>query len=160
MNAAFTLGRIALVAIFIISGAQKLLDIAGTADYIQSKVTIPSALTETTGQIEAAVGMPIWQVLAIVVALIELVGGLLIAFNVLTRAAAIMLFLFVAVTTFYMHDFWNLPSGPDKSNNMIHALKNLSMMGAFLMLAAWPRRAVIVETTVPERVVHERSEPL
>ena len=95
MNAAFTLGRIALVAIFIISGAQKLLDIAGTADYIQSKVTIPAMLTETTGQIEAAVGMPIWQVLAIVVALIEVVGGLLIAFNVLTRAAANLPVLFV-----------------------------------------------------------------
>jgi putative oxidoreductase len=160
MNAAFTLGRIFLVAIFIISGATKLLDIAGTADQIQSKLAIPSALTETTGQVEAAVGMPIWQVLAIVVALIEVVGGLLIAFNVLTRAAAVMLFLFVAVTTFYFHDFWNLPSGPDKTNNMIHALKNLSMMGAFLMLAAWPRRPVIVETTVPEHVVHDRAEPL
>jgi putative oxidoreductase len=72
----------------------------------------------------------------------------------------VMLFLFVAVTTFYFHDFWNLPSGPDKTNNMIHALKNLSMMGAFLMLAAWPRRPVIVETTVPEHVVHDRAEPL
>jgi len=35
MNAVFTLGRIALVVIFIISGAQKLLDIAGTAEQIQ-----------------------------------------------------------------------------------------------------------------------------
>jgi len=41
MNAAFTIGRIALVVIFIISGATKFLDIAGTADMIQSKLVIP-----------------------------------------------------------------------------------------------------------------------
>lgn|SRR5262249_10123402 len=160
MNAAFALGRIALIAIFIYSGALKLFDIAGTADQIQSKFAIPSALADTTAQIEAAVGMPIWQILAIIVALIEVVGGLLIAFNVLTRAAAAMLLVFVAVTTFYFHDFWNMPSGPDRANNMTHALKNLSIMGAFLMLVAWPRRPVIVETAVPEHVVHERTEPI
>jgi putative oxidoreductase len=155
MNAVFTVGRIALVVIFIISGAQKLLDIAGTADQIQSKLVIPSALTDLTSQIEATLGMPIWQTLAILVALIEVVGGLLIAFNVLTRTVAVVLLLFVAVTTFHFHDFWNLPAGPDRINNMNHALKNLSLIGAFLMLAAWPRRPVIVEA--PE---HERVEPL
>ena len=35
MNVVFALGRIALVAIFIVSGAQKLIDIAGTADQIR-----------------------------------------------------------------------------------------------------------------------------
>jgi putative oxidoreductase len=155
MNAVFTLGRIALVVIFIISGAWKLLDIAGTADQIQSKLAIPSALTDLTSQVEATLGMPIWQTLAIVVALIEVVGGLLIAFNVLTRTAAVVLLLYTGVATFYFHDFWNLPAGPDRINNMTHALKNLSIIGAFLMLAAWPRRPVIVEA--PE---HERVEPL
>ena len=157
MNAVFTLGRIALVLIFIISGAQKLLDIAGTAEQIQSKLgSIPASLTDITSQIEVTLGMPIWQTLAVVVALIEVVGGLLVAFNVLTRTAAIVLLLFVAVTTFYFHDFWNM-SGPDRASNMVQALKNLSLMGAFLMLAAWPRRA-LVETAEHERL--ERLEPL
>jgi putative oxidoreductase len=154
MNVAFTLGRVALVAIFIISGALKLLDIAGTAVQIESKVAIPAALSDVTPQIEATLGMPIWQTLAIVVALIEVVGGLLIAFNVLTRTAAVVLLLFIAVSTFYFHDFWRM-DGPEKVNNMIHALKNLSIMGALLMLAAWPRRAVIVDAPA-----HERLEPL
>ena len=155
MNAVFAVGRVLLVVIFIISGAQKLLDIAGTAEVIQSKLVIPPALTDVTSQIEATLGMPIWQTLAILVALIEIVGALLIAFNVLTRTAAVVLLVFVAVTTFYFHDFWNMPSGPERDNNMTHALKNLSIMGAFLMIAAWPRRAVIVETPA-----HERLEPL
>lgn len=155
MNAVFTLGRIALVVIFIISGAQKLLDIAGTAELLQSKLVIPPALTDVTSQIEATLGMPIWQTLAIIVALIEVVGALLIAFNVLTRTAAVVLLVFAAVTTFYFHDFWNMPNGPERANNMTHALKNLSIMGALLMIAAWPRRAVIADMPA-----HDRLEPL
>ena len=57
--------------------------------------------------------MPIWQVLAIVVALVEIVGGLLITFNVLTRGAAVVLLLFTAVTTFYYHDFCRSHKQPD-----------------------------------------------
>ena len=142
MNAAFTLGRVALVVIFVFSGVQKLFDISGTADQIQAKLIIPAAL-----------GMPIWQVLAIVVALVEIVGGLLITFNVLTRGAAVVLLLFTAVTTFYYHDFWNM-AGADRTNNLTHALKNLSIMGALLMLAAWPRRVIVAELS------GERAEPL
>ena len=60
MNAAFTLGRVALVLIFMFSGAQKLFDISGTADQIQAKLIIPAALTS---QIEVTLGMPILQML-------------------------------------------------------------------------------------------------
>jgi uncharacterized membrane protein YphA (DoxX/SURF4 family) len=160
MNVPFTLGRIALVVIFIISGAQKLTDIAGTADQIQAKLSIPPALADMAAQVEATVGMPIWQILAILAAMIEVVGGLLIAFNVFARTMAVVLLIFTAVTTFYMHDFWNMATGGDRMNNMMHALKNLSIIGGFLILAAWPRRPIIVEGMDHERVVHERAEPL
>jgi len=156
MNAAFTLGRILLVVIFIVSGAQKLTDVAGTADQIQSKLVIPPALADVSSQIEATVGMPIWQVLAIFVAVVEVLGGLLIAFNVFTRTVALVMLIFTAVTVFYLHDFWNMPAGPERANSMMHALKNLSIMGAFLMLAAWPRRTVLVEGPPG----HDRLEPL
>ena len=160
MNVLFALGRIALVVIFIISGAQKLMDIAGTADEIQSKLVIPPALTDVTSQIEATVGMPIWQILAIVVAVIELVGGLLIAFNILMRTMAVILLIFVAVAAFYTHDFWNLPAGGDRINNMTQALKDLSAIGALLIVAAWPRRALASEGPLNERPMHQRVEHL
>jgi putative oxidoreductase len=140
MNVVFTLGRIALVAIFIVSGAQKLIDIAGTADQIQSKLTIPAALNDIALQMEAAIGMPIWQILAITAGLLELVAGLLIVFNVFTRTAAVVLFIYTAVIIFYMYDFWNMVT------NIVHALKDLSIMGAFLMLVAWPRGPVIAKS--------------
>jgi putative oxidoreductase len=165
VNLPFTLGRIAVVLIFIISGVQKLMDIAGTADQIRSKVVIPAQLSDLASQFEATAGISIWQGLAIVAAIIELLGGVLIAFNVRTRTMAVVLLMFAAVTTVYFHDFWNMPDGPGRVSNMFHALKNLSIIGALLMLAAWPRRPVIVASRVgaaltppaPKQVVDEKS---
>ena len=138
MSVAFTVGRIALVVIFIYSGANKFIDISGTADAIQSKLAIPSELGDFVSQIETATGMSIWQILAIVVAAVEIVGGLLIAFNVLTRTAAVILLIFTVVTTFYFHDFWNQPA-PENARTLIEALKNLSLIGALFMIAGYGR---------------------
>jgi uncharacterized membrane protein YphA (DoxX/SURF4 family) len=44
------------------------------------------------------------------------------------------------VTTFYFHDFWNMTNPAETANQRMHALKNLAIMGALLMLASWPRR--------------------
>ena len=146
MNVAFTLGRIALVVLFVFSGVGKLLDIPGTAEMLQSKVAIPAALTDLTSQIAATVGMPIYQILAIVLGVIEAGCALLIALNILTRTAAVVLLIYTAVTTYYFNDFWNM-TGADRSGNLIAALKNLSIIGAFLMLAAWPRRGSAAEAS-------------
>jgi uncharacterized membrane protein YphA (DoxX/SURF4 family) len=151
MNGVFVLGRVALVVIFIFSGVQKLLDIAGTASQIEAKLSIPATLADLVSQIESALGMPIWQVLALVIAVVEVVSGLLIAFNILTRTAAAVLVVFVAVGTFFSHDFWNM-ADPDRTNNVFHALKNLSIMGALLMVAAWPRRVIVADVHTAERV--------
>jgi putative oxidoreductase len=151
MYAVFAVGRIAFVAIFIFSGAGKFIDISGTADAIQAKLTIPAELSDLTSQVEAATSMSIWQILAIAVAAVEVIAGLLIAFNVLTRTAAVILLIFTAVATFYFHDFWNLTTAVERTNQMTHALKNLSIMGALLMIAAWPRRAVVAEAA-PDRL--------
>jgi uncharacterized membrane protein YphA (DoxX/SURF4 family) len=42
--------------------------------------------------------------------------------------------LFVMAATFYFHDFWNL-TGADAKGQMIHALKNLSLIGGLFMIA-------------------------
>jgi uncharacterized membrane protein YphA (DoxX/SURF4 family) len=151
MYAAFAVGRVALVLIFIVSGVGKFLDISGTADAIQAKFAIPSELGDFVSQIEAATAMSIWQILAIVVAAIEVISALLIAFNVLTRTAAVVLIIFTAVSTFYFHDFWNVTSAAERTNQMNHALKNLAIMGALLMLVALRRRSVVAEES-PDRL--------
>ena len=59
---------------------------------------------------------------------------MLIALNFGARFFAIVLILFVIAATFYAHDFWN-QTGADQKNNMIHALKNLSLVGALFIIA-------------------------
>ncbi len=46
--------------------------------------------------------------LAIVLAVIEIVFALFIIFNVATRFSAFVLAVVMAVGTYYVHDFWNM----------------------------------------------------
>lgn len=148
MNILFFVGRLAFVLIFIFSGAQKLMDVGATASMIGSKVMIPAQLAGFAAQLESATGMQLPQLLAVLTGVVELIGGLMIAVNIGTRFAAILLIVFSAAATFYFHDFWNL-AGADRANNMVHALKNLSIMGGllvFFVLGGWRPAAAESET--------------
>jgi putative oxidoreductase len=139
MHILFAIARVLLVLIFVLSGAMKLLDIPGTAAQIQPLVTIPGGLQDFVAQVESVTSMKWPQLLAIIAGVVEVVGGLLIAFNIATRAAATVLVLFTLVATYYFHAFWNM-SGEAMQNNMTHALKNLSVIGGLLtyvVLGSW-----------------------
>jgi putative oxidoreductase len=132
------IGRILFAVLFVFSGASKLLDIAGTAQGIADKVVIPAVLATYTGQLETMTGMPISHLLAIAAGATEVICGLMIALNFGARFFAIVLILFIAAATLYYHNFWDM-SGADSRNNMIHALKNLSLIGALFIIAGYPR---------------------
>ena len=80
------------------------------------------------------------QILAIAAGAVEVICGLMIALNFGARFFAILLILFVAGATFYYHDFWN-QTGPEARNNLVHALKNLSIIGALFMIVGTSRSA-------------------
>jgi uncharacterized membrane protein YphA (DoxX/SURF4 family) len=150
MNILLIIGRLAFAAIFIFSGASKLMDVGGTAAYVSSKVVLPEVFASLTTQLETATGMTTPQLLAIAAGVVELVGGLMIVANIGTRLAAIALIVFTAAATFWFHDFWN-QTGGDQQNNMAHALKNLSLIGAllvFFVIGSW-RPEVGSEQTEP-----------
>ena len=65
---------------------------------------------------------------------VELICGLMIALNFGARFFSLLLVLFVIAVTFYFHDFWN-QTGADARNNLIHAMKNLSIIGALFIIA-------------------------
>jgi uncharacterized membrane protein YphA (DoxX/SURF4 family) len=134
MPAFITLGRVLFAVLFIFSGASKLLDLAATTQMVADKIVIPEVLTAYSSQLEGMTGMPMAQMLAIAAAAIELICGLAIALNFGARFFAIILIIFVITATFYYHDFWN-QTGADQKNNMIHALKNLSLVGALFIIA-------------------------
>jgi putative oxidoreductase len=117
-DALLAIGRIAMVAIFLFSGAGKFMELSATAAMIASK------------------GLPAPMVLAIAAAALEVVGGVLIVVGWQTRPVAMVLVLYTLVAAYFFHDFWHLPQGAERMDAMIHAMKNLSIAGGFLMLAA------------------------
>jgi len=139
MHILFTIARVLLVLIFVLSGGRKLMDISATAGQIASVVTIPDALSDVAAQLQDVTGMTAHQLLAILAGVVEVVAALLIIFNIGTRGAAAVLALFTLITTFYFHAFWNM-TGDAMQGNMIHALKNLSIIGGlltFVVLGSW-----------------------
>ena len=138
MPAFVTFGRVLFAVLFIVSGAMKLVNLAATADYISSKVVIPAILAPYATQLETLTSMEMKQMLAIAAGGIELVCGLMIALNFGSRFFSLLLILFVIAVTFYFHDFWN-QTGADARGNLIHAMKNLSIIGALFIIAGLGR---------------------
>jgi len=138
MPAFITFGRILFAVLFIVSGAFKLYDLSATAKDIAAKIVIPAVLTTYTSQIEALAGMQMPQILAITAGSVELICGIMIALNFGVRFFSILLIFFVIAVTFYYHDFWN-QAGPESRNNLVHVLKNLSIVGALFMIAGYGR---------------------
>jgi putative oxidoreductase len=138
MPAFITFGRILFAVLFIYSGTTKLFGIQAAADFIAAKVTIPDLLAPYAAQLETMTGMPTPQLLAIAAGSFEILAGLMIALNFAARFFAILMIIFVAVVTFYFHDFWN-QTPPDNAKTLIDALKNLSIIGALFMIAGYGR---------------------
>jgi uncharacterized membrane protein YphA (DoxX/SURF4 family) len=95
---------------------------------------MPSFLADYAKQVSTAVNMPFSNILAIVIGVIEFVAALLVAVNVLTRTAAVVLLIYTAVGAFYT-DFY----GVERIALSTHVLESLSIIGGLLMLAALPR---------------------
>ena len=138
MPAFITFGRILFAVLFIYTGASKLVGIQATADFIASKVTIPTLLAPYTSQLETLAGMSTPQLLAIGVGAFEIIAGLMIALNFGARFFAMLLIIYVAVSTVLFYDFWNM-AAPDNAKMLVDALKNLSIIGALFMIMGYGR---------------------
>lgn len=144
MNILFIIGRIAFVLVFILSGAQKLMDISGTAAMIEPKMAIPEAVASYAAQLETAANMKMPSLLAIAAAVVEIGAALLIAFGAGIRFASVILILFTLTATYYFHPFWTM-TGAERDANLVNALKNLSLIGGLLILfVLGPWRPVVV----------------
>jgi putative oxidoreductase len=110
-NLVLLVARVLLSIIFLMSGFGKLTDIAGTASYF------------------ANYGLPAPSATAVIVGLVELLGGLAILVGFKTPVAAWVLAIFSVASALVAHtDFGD-------QMQMINFLKNLAMAGGFLALA-------------------------
>lgn len=118
---ALILGRILLAAIFVISGALKVLTFSQTSQRLAREWSYMSDAT--------ADAMLAFAVLA------ELGGGLLLLTGLLPRLGAILLFLYMIPATLIFHDFWTF-QGEMQRMQIIQFMKNLSIMGGLLIVIA------------------------
>ncbi len=105
------ISRIFLAILFILAGWGKLTGLEGTAQYF------------------GAIGLPMPSVTAVLVGLVEFVGGLAILIGFQTRIAAVVVALFTIGATLVAHmDF-------AEGMNALMAQKNLAIAGGLLLLA-------------------------
>jgi putative oxidoreductase len=107
------IGRIAIAAIFLLSGFSKLTAPAGTIGYI------------------ASAGLPLPEAGLVVAVLVELVGGALLVLGYRTRIVAAALAAFTVVAALAFH------SALGDQNQFIHFFKNLAIAGGLLQLVAF-----------------------
>jgi putative oxidoreductase len=130
MNAAYTLGRLLIPLVFLVEGIRKLVNVDGIAKMLaDNNVPVPDQIVPYLG------GMPKYQAAGYLVAAIEVLCALMIMAGLAARWAALVLFVFTAATIVFVHHFWDM-SGADFYGNMTQALKNLSIMGAMLLIVA------------------------
>jgi uncharacterized membrane protein YphA (DoxX/SURF4 family) len=138
MSALYVIGRILFALLFVVSGINKFLDLQGATQAITTHFAVPAQLLGYATQVETFTGMPIAQLIAILGGVLEVVGGLAIATNFAARTFAVLLAIFLAVTLFHFHDFWNA-TAPDRTAGLFEALKDLALIGALLMIAGRSR---------------------
>jgi len=126
VNAAALAGRILLALIFVISGFMKIGGFAGVAGYIGSK------------------GLPMPEVLAALTIALELGGGILLVIGYKVRVVSILFFLWLIPTTLIFHKFWGIDAA-QVQNQMNNFLKNVSIMGAMLLVFAFGPGAYSVD---------------
>lgn len=145
MPAFVTFGRILFAVLFIYTGATKLFAIQATADLIATKVVVPDVIAPYAKQLETATAMTTPQLLAIAVGGLEVIAGLMIALNFGARFFAMLMIIYIGVSTVLFYDFWNQPA-PDNAKMLIDALKNLSIIGALFMIMGYGRATRSAET--------------
>ena len=111
-------GRIALGAIFVKSGLQKLLALGAFAASLAGR------------------GMPQSATWAVIGATVEFVGGILIVTGFKARYASLLIILFVIVATGISHRYWDFAEAAARRAQESQFFKNLSILGGFILLFA------------------------
>ncbi|HXN05623.1 MAG TPA: DoxX family protein [Nitrospiria bacterium] len=106
------IGRVLVASIFVLSGISKIGNFSGTSQFMASK------------------GLPASDFLLVMTIIIEVLGGISIIFGYKAKWGAWALFVFMIPVTLVFHTNFA------DQNQMIHFLKNISMMGGLLYIAS------------------------
>ena len=112
-------GRIALAAIFLMS----------TLGY-----KIPNF--NGAAQLMASQGIPAPRLMLVGAIVFLIVGSLSLIVGYRARFGAVLNLVFLVLASYYFHNFWALSDPKARQEQMIHFMKNLSVMGAMLFIIA------------------------
>ena len=112
-------GRVFLVAIFLLSAiGNKIPNFEGVSTYM------------------AGAGVPAPKVMLAGAIAFLIVGSLSILIGYKARFGALLLFVFLALASYFFHNFWAIADPAAAQAQQIQFLKNLSLMGAMLVIMA------------------------
>ncbi|WP_286783309.1 DoxX family protein [Leclercia sp. UBA1284] len=120
------IARIAIVLLFIIFGLPKMTGFDGTVQYM------------------AKLGAPMPMLAAIIAVVMEIPAAILIVLGFFTRPIALLFVFYTLGTAVIGHPYWEM-SGDAIMPNMINFYKNISIAGAFLLLAVTGPGAISID---------------
>ncbi|HEY4437047.1 MULTISPECIES: DoxX family protein [Lelliottia] len=120
------IARIAVVVLFIIFGIPKMTGFDGTVQYMTS------------------LGAPMPMLAAIIAVIMEVPAAILIVLGFFTRPLAVLFVFYTLGTAVIGHHYWDM-SGDAVMPNMINFYKNVSIAGAFLLLAVTGPGAISID---------------
>ena len=110
-------GRILMALYFIYPAMMKVMNFGGTAEYM------------------AAHGMMFVSLFLILTIVIQIGGGLCLAFGYRVQIVAFVLAGLVLVISLVIHDFWTLEEGLQKGHETQNFVKNMAIMAGLMLLA-------------------------
>lgn len=112
----YVLAKALIGLIFLVAGIRKLMYFAATAGYF------------------AKLGIPMPEIVLGLTIALEIVGAILLVIGWQTRLVAIVLGVFTLAAAILGHAFWAADAA-NYQNQLNHFLKNIAMVGGFLLLA-------------------------
>lgn len=109
------IARVLLALMFVLAGFSKFAGLEGTAGYIGSK------------------GLPMPMLLAVLTAIVEVVGGIALIVGFQARYAALALAVFTLLASVLFHNFWAMPAEQAFVNQLMF-MKNLAVAGGLLFV--------------------------
>src|ERR1700722_12949518 len=110
-------------------------------------------------RIMESVGVPAPSFLLVGAIVFLLVGSLSVIVGYKARVGAALLLTFLVLASYYFHPFWKL-EGQAQQEQMIHFMKNLSMMGAMLFVIANGSGPMSVDALLAKRKSATTEKPI
>lgn len=117
-NSCLLIGRFLLGSYFVLPGIQKIIQYEGMRDYM------------------LAHSVPATNVLLPLTIVIQIVAGLAIIIGFKGKIAAFILAGLTFIISLYMHNFWVMVDGIERSHEMQNFVKNMAIMAGLLLVTA------------------------